>query len=103
MGLTVVALGTSLPELSITVIAALRRHAGVAVGNLLGIIGLTALIQPLPIEGRLLQFDQWIMLASAVLVGLFLYTGRRLTRIEGAGLLGIYVAYLLAGLHWFAN
>ena len=102
IGLTLVAVGTSLPELSISVIAAIRRHADVAVGNilgsnifnLLGILGLSALLQPLPVHARILQFDQWVMLGAALLLTLFLYTGRRLNRVEGALLLisyGIYV------------
>ena len=102
IGLTLVAVGTSLPELSISVIAAVRRHADVAVGNilgsnifnLLGILGVSALLQPLPVHARILQFDQWVMLGTSLLLLLFLYTGRRLSRTEGAGLLigyGVYV------------
>jgi cation:H+ antiporter len=102
IGLTLVAVGTSLPELSISVIAAIRRHADVAVGNilgsnifnLLGILGISALLQPLPISARILQFDQWVMLGTSLLLLLFLYTGRRLSRGEGGVLLvgyGIYV------------
>ena len=103
IGLTIVAVGTSLPELSISVIAAIRRHADVAVGNilgsnifnLLGILGISALLQPLPVHARILQFDQWVMLGTSLLLLLFLYTGRRLSRVEGGLLLigyGIYVA-----------
>ncbi len=102
IGLTLVAVGTSLPELAISVIAALRHHADVAVGNilgsnifnLLGILGVSALLQPLPVHVRILQFDQWIMLGSSVVLLVFLYTGRRLSRLEGGILLvgyGIYV------------
>ena len=102
IGLTFVAVGTSLPELSISVIAALRRHADVAIGNvlgssifnLLGILGVSALLQPLPVHPRVLQFDQWVMLGASVLLLLFLYTQRRLSRLEGGMLLvgyGIYV------------
>jgi cation:H+ antiporter len=102
IGLTLVAVGTSLPELTISVIAALRRHADVAVGNVLGsnifnvlgILGVSALVQPLPVNARIQQFDQWVMLASALLLIVFLYTGRRLSRPEGAVLLLGYGAYL---------
>lgn len=102
IGLTLVALGTSLPELSISVIAAIRRHADVAVGNilgsnifnLLGILGVSALLQPLPIHGRILQFDQWVMLGTSLLLLAFLYTGRRLSRLEGGILLVAYVIYV---------
>ena len=102
IGLTLVAVGTSLPELAISVIAAIRRHADVAIGNilgsnifnLLGILGVSALLQPLPVPARILQFDQWVMLGAALLLILFLFTGRRLSRLEGGLLLigyGIYV------------
>jgi cation:H+ antiporter len=101
IGLTLVAVGTSLPELTISVIAALRGHADVAVGNvlgsnifnLLGILGVSALLQPLPVHERVLQFDQWIMLASSLLLLLLLYTGRRLSRLEGGMLLAGYGVY----------
>lgn len=102
VGLTLVAVGTSLPELSVSVIAALRRHADVAVGNilgsnifnLLGILGVSALLQPLPVHPRILQFDQWVMLGSAVVLFIFLHTGRRLSRTEGALLLAAYAVYI---------
>lgn len=102
IGLTLVAVGTSLPELSISVIAAIRRHADVAVGNilgsnifnLLGILGVSALLQPLPVHARILQFDQWVMLGAALLLILLLYTGRRLSRLEGGLLLIGYGTYV---------
>lgn len=107
IGLTLVAVGTSLPELSISVLAAIRRHADVAVGNilgsnifnLLGILGISALLQPLPVPVRILQFDQWVMLGTSLLLLLFLYTGRSLSRLEGGILLtgyGIYVGLSFA-------
>ncbi|WP_335987322.1 calcium/sodium antiporter [Spongiibacter tropicus] len=102
IGLTVVAVGTSLPELTISVVAALRRHADVAVGNilgsnifnLLGILGVSALMQPLQLSPRIASFDQWVMLGVAVLIFVFLYTGRRLSRIEGGILLALYASYV---------
>lgn len=102
VGLTLVAVGTSLPEFSVSVIAALRGHADVAVGNilgsnifnLLGILGLSAFLQPLPVPERMLAFDQWVMLGTALLLTLFLYTGRRLSRLEGGVLLVGYGIYL---------
>ena len=105
IGLTLVAVGTSIPELSISVIAAIRRHADVAVGNilgsnifnLLGILGVSAFLQPLPINTRILQFDQWIMLGSSLLLLLFLYTERRLSRLEGGILLVGYGVYVWLG------
>ena len=102
IGLTLVAVGTSLPELSISIIAAIRRHADVAVGNilgsnifnLLGILGMSALLQPLPVPARILQFDQWVMLGTSLILLLFLYTQSRLSRIEGGMLLAGYGIYL---------
>lgn len=102
IGLTLVAVGTSLPELTISVIAALRHHADVAIGNvlgsnifnLLGILGVSAVLQPLEVTGRVLEIDQWVMLGVALLLFLFLYTSRRLSRLEGGVLLVGYVAYV---------
>ncbi len=102
IGLTLVAVGTSLPELSISVVAAIRRHADVAVGNvlgsnifnLLGILGVSSLLQPLPVHARILDFDQWIMLGASLLLLLFLYTGRCLSRFEGGLLLIGYGTYV---------
>lgn len=102
IGLTLVAVGTSLPEFAISIIAAFRRHADVAVGNILGsnifnilgILGISALLQPLPVPERILQFDQWVMLATSIILLLFLFTGRRLSRVEGGILLAAYALYL---------
>lgn len=106
IGLTIVAVGTSLPELSISVIAALRRHADVAVGNilgsnlfnLLGVLGVSAILQPLTLPSRILQFDQWVLLGSALLLFLFLLTGRRISRVEGVVLVSLYALYIIIGL-----
>ena len=70
IGLTLVALGTSLPELATTVMAALRRQADVALGNVIGsnmfnllaIIGITTLVGPIPVTNGFLAFDLWVML-----------------------------------------
>ncbi len=111
VGLTLVAVGTSLPELSISVIATLRRHADVAVGNilgsnifnLLGILGVSALLQPLPVHARILQFDQWVMLGSSLLLLLFLFTGRQVSRLEGGILLTGYGVYISLSLTTFGG
>lgn len=101
IGLILVAVGTSLPEFTISVLATLRNHADVAVGNvlgsnifnLLGILGVSSLLQPLSINERILNFDQWVMLGTSVLVLVLLYTGNRLTRLEGGVLLAAYTGY----------
>jgi len=101
IGLTMVAVGTSLPELTVGVIAALRRHADVAVGNILGsnifnvlgILGISAVVEPIAINPRILSFDQWVMLGAALTLLLFLYMGKSINRGEGMVLLLGYVGY----------
>lgn len=111
VGLILVAVGTSLPEFTVSLLATLRNHADVAVGNvlgsnifnLLGILGVSALLQPLPIHGRILNFDQWVMLGMSILVLVLLYSGSRLTRLEGGVLLTAYAAYCLLSFTVFAG
>ncbi|MBD3223046.1 sodium:calcium antiporter, partial [bacterium] len=102
IGLTVVAVGTSLPELATSVVATARGQVDIAIGNVvgsnvfnvLGILGVTAFIRPLPLGG-VTWFDLGTM---AVLSGLLLvlaFTDRRLDRREGAVLLALYVVYLV--------
>lgn len=102
VGLTIVAVGTSLPELATSVVAAFRRQGDIAFGNVLGsniynifgILGVTALVHPLAIPSRIVQVDIWIMLAATILLIVFAVTGRRLSRGEGAAFLVIYAAYV---------
>ncbi len=85
-----------------SLIAVLRRHGDVAVGNILGsnifnilaILGVSSIIQPLPLAGRLMLIDQWVMLAVALALVGFLITGLRLNRVEAGILLGGYVIYV---------
>jgi len=102
IGLTVVAVGTSLPELATTVVAAWRRQADVAFGNIvgsnifniLGILAATALVHPLPVAPEIARFDVWVMLGVAAFLVAFAITGWRVVRLEGAALLLAYGAYL---------
>lgn len=103
IGLTLVAIGTSLPELATTVMAALRKQADVALGNvigsnmfnLLGIMGIASLVGDIPIDTQFLQFDLWIMaLASALLIP-FVFFKVDITRIWGVILSALYVTYLI--------
>ncbi|NRG17339.1 calcium/sodium antiporter [Rhizobiales bacterium] len=104
IGLTVVAVGTSLPELVTSVVAALRRHGDVALGNvlgsniynILGIGGVTALIAPTTIPAEIARFDNPVMLGVSLLLLIVAYTGRRIARIEGAFMLAAYGLYLFA-------
>ncbi|HRY23432.1 MAG TPA: calcium/sodium antiporter [Geminicoccaceae bacterium] len=102
IGLTVVAVGTSLPELVTAVIAALKKEADVAFGNIvgsniyntLGILGITATVQPLDVPREIADFDIWVMLAATVLLLFFAISGWRVSRREGAVLLALYAAYV---------
>lgn len=102
IGLTIVAVGTSAPELVTSVIAALKRQGDVAFGNvvgsniynLLGIGGATALIAPSQVPAEIIGFDAPIMVAVSLLLVLFAATGLRIARREGAVLLAGYLAYL---------
>lgn len=106
IGLTVIAVATSLPALMTSLIAALRGERDIAVGNiigsnlfnLLGVLGLTSLIAsgPLSISPNAMDFDLPVMLGVAVLCLPLFYSGYRITRLEGLLLLGLYAAY---GLH----
>jgi cation:H+ antiporter len=102
IGLTLVAVGTSLPELATTAVAAFRRHAEVALGNvigsnffnLLGIIGITALVAPIPVDPEFLRLDLWVMLAASALLAPFVVWRRDISRLAGAGLTALYGGYL---------
>ena len=102
IGATIVAAGTSLPETTTCLIAALRRHGDVAFGNVVGsnlynllaILGVAGLIAPLPVPEPVRTFDMWWMLAASAALLLPLATGFRIGRWIGAGLLGAYVLWL---------
>jgi len=102
IGLTIVAIGTSMPELVTSVIAALRRHADVALGNvlgsniynILGIGGATALLAPTTVPEAIIAYDVWVMLGASALLLLLGRSGWRIGRREGAALLALYVAYV---------
>ena len=64
--------------------------------NILGILGVTALVHPLPVPPEIARFDVWVMLGVALFLFAFAVTGWRVNRAEGAALLLAYVAYLLA-------
>ncbi|MFT4717144.1 MAG: cation:H+ antiporter [Paracoccaceae bacterium] len=103
IGLTLVAIGTSLPELSTTVMAAARKHGDVAIGNaigsnmfnLLGIMGITSFFGPLHVPPGILQFDLWVMLASALILVPFVFGHLNINRIWGAILSVCYIWYLV--------
>lgn len=102
IGLTVVAVGTSLPELVTSAVAAFRKHSDVALGNvigsniynILGILGVTALVAPIRVPPEIIRLDIWVMVAATALVVLFVRTGMRIVRLEGLALLVAYGVYL---------
>lgn len=102
IGLSVVAVGTSLPELVACVAAALRRHADVALGNVVGsniynvfgILGLTAMTTPVPVPPEIARLDVWVLVAVPTLLLVFLRTGWTIKRWEGATFLALYAGYL---------
>ncbi|MDQ0317084.1 calcium/sodium antiporter [Amorphus orientalis] len=102
IGLSLVALGTSLPELATSIVAAVRKHSEIALGNVLGsnvynvlgIGGITALVHPVPVSLDMLTFDIPIMVGVSVVMVAMVATGARVTRIEGGVLLGAYAAYI---------
>ncbi|HSA30288.1 MAG TPA: calcium/sodium antiporter [Candidatus Omnitrophota bacterium] len=105
IGLTIVAVGTSLPELATSVVAACKKNADIAVGNVVGsnifnvffILGLSAFLRPLPFQGQLIS-DLAVLVASGALLFVFMFTGGRkmLDRWEGVVFVICYIAYVAA-------
>jgi cation:H+ antiporter len=104
IGLTIVAVGTSLPELATSVIAAYRRQSEIAIGNIvgsnifnvLGILGITALIKPIPVADRFLTFDLPIMIAASLALTVLLLTRPVIGRGIGFAALASYAVYVWA-------
>jgi cation:H+ antiporter len=102
IALSLVAIGTSLPELAVSLVAAIRGHAGLAVGNIIGsnisnillILGATAVVAPLPISDILAARDIPIMVVAAGLGLVFLASNRGMSRLEGGISLTLYAAYM---------
>jgi cation:H+ antiporter len=103
VGLTIVAVGTSLPELAASLVAALRGHSELAVGNVVGsnlfnvllVLGAASLVHPIQVDLRAAVFDVSFMEAITVACAISLWRERTLTRAEGAAYAGAYVAFLV--------
>lgn len=103
VGLTIVALGTSLPELAAGISAAYRRQTGVVIGNIigsnifniLGILGITSMIVPLEVGQSILRFDMWIVLAAGIIMQPIVFKTRGVNRLEGMLLTAGYLIYTL--------
>ena len=102
IGLTIVALGTSLPELVTSVSAAIKGKADIAIGNIVGsnifnllfVIGTSALITPV-VFNPAFAFDMWAMIISGVALWLFAFRKNKLARWSGAAMLAMYAAYFI--------
>ncbi len=103
IGLTLVAVGTSLPELATAIVAGMRRHSEIALGNVLGsnvfnillILGVLALITPFHVAQEMMRLDVWVMIGAVAVLLPVMMTGWRIGRREGVAFLvayGIYVA-----------
>ena len=102
IGLTLIAIGTSLPELAASVVAARRGHPDVAIGNVVGsnmfnmlaIAGVVAMAAPLPVPSTMLAFDLWVMLGAAILIVPTMTGWTGVSRLGGVALLALYGGYL---------
>ncbi|MBU1212118.1 MAG: calcium/sodium antiporter [Alphaproteobacteria bacterium] len=102
IGLTIIAVGTSLPELVTSIVAARRGHADVAVGNvmgsciynILGIAGVVGLLAPTNVPDEIIRYDNFVMVGAAVALVVAAANGDRISRLEGAVMLAAYVIYI---------
>lgn len=102
IGLTIVSAGTGLPEVVASLISSIRGRSDVAVGNvigsnlfnILGVLGISSLASPLPVDPGLIANDAWWMLGITLLLFPLLWSGRQIIRVEGALLLGVYCFYI---------
>jgi cation:H+ antiporter len=104
IGLTLVAIGTSLPELATSIMAALRKHSDIALGNvlgsnvynILGIAGITALIKPIPVSAHMVKIDIPVMIAVSVALFVLAVVVRRFGKRVGYAFLAGYAVYIYA-------
>jgi cation:H+ antiporter len=102
IGLTIVSAGTGLPEVVASLVSSVRGRNDIAIGNvigsnlfnILGILGISAMVQPLPVQPAIFNNDCWWMLGSTLLMFPFMFTGRLVNRWEGSALLVLYCVYL---------
>lgn len=101
VGLTIVAVGTSLPELVTSIIAAMKKQTEIALGNIVGsiifniflVLGASAVIHPLTVNPVIFQ-DVWLMIILTLLLLFFSRTNFKISKIEGVFMLLIYIIYL---------
>ena len=105
-GIVLLALGTSLPELTVTVVSLMRGNAELAAGNvlgstlfnILGVLGVTALVAPIPVPAEVADTHIWVMAGAMVAFAVVARSSWRITRLEGALLTASYPVYLAFGL-----
>lgn len=103
IGLTIVAIGTSLPELATTLAAAMRREADVALGNIIGsnifnlaaIMGITGMVVAVPVSDVIIARDNWVMLITSLLLAVICFAKLTTGKTIGAAMLVAYVAYVV--------
>lgn len=101
--LTLVAVGTSLPELAFTTVAAIKGQADLTLGNVIGsnilnllaIVGIATFVGPITVAEGFLRFDFWIIMSASLFLILFVFLKLNTTRIWGAALTLLYMAYLI--------
>lgn len=102
IGLTVVAIGTSLPELAASMMAVIRGNSNLAIGNVVGsnifniaaIMGITLIITSVPVGAQIIHFDMWVMLAVSILLGAIAYFMNAITRWMGLVMIALYTSYI---------
>lgn len=102
ISVSVVAFGTSLPELMTSAVAAFKRHSDLSIGNLigsnifnlLGILGVTAMFKKIPISNQVFEYDMWWVFGTAFVLFPLMISGKKLSRLEGVFLFVIYFTYL---------
>jgi len=102
IGLTIVAFGTSLPELITSCVAAYRKEADISIGNLIGsnifnllaILGVTAMIYPIPVSSSIINYDNYVLVAISALIFPLIYFGKKVSRIKGVFLVLFYIIYI---------
>lgn len=110
VGLTIVAMGTSMPEAAVSIASALKNNPEIAIGNVVGsntlnillILGLTALIHPIRIQRSTIRYEMPFMIAVTLLLTAFGISGSRISRTEGAIFWGLFILYFVY-LFWLSR
>ena len=103
IGITLIAIGTSLPELATTVAAAMKGKPELAIGNAIGsnvfnvlcVLGFTSVVLPLEVNPQVLAVDIWVMLVACIIPLFLMMIGKRVSRVDGVIMVGMYVSYMI--------